>query len=121
MTCKCVRVCVPAVARGGFLIEDETRALAGCPMHRLEQLLVRWHEGRAVVAAQDLEGILEACRAGEWCLRDVSLPAAGVLGEFWRIVRQVAHGQVAARAGERLAPSACSPDDPSSDLSGRAS
>lgn len=54
----------------GFLTEKDLQCLARYA--RLEQVLIRWHEGRAVVAAQDAAGLI---RNSKWTLRDVSLPA----------------------------------------------
>lgn len=127
MTCECVRVCAAAVARGGFLVDVEVRQLAGCPSHRLEQLLVRWHEGRAVVAAQDVQPIIDATHVGGWCFRDVSVPCASArpLGTFWDALKTSEYVRRTSPRGwseiEGDAPSACDPgNDPSADLSGKA-
>ena len=60
---------------GGFLTAELVAELAGCETFRLFQLLIRWHQGRAVVAAQDVASIITATEAGGWTVRDVSIPA----------------------------------------------
>ena len=59
----------------GFLTEAGLAALAASDCHRLTPCLVRWHEGRAVVSAQDVAPIIAATEAGGWTVRDVSIPA----------------------------------------------
>jgi len=38
-------------------------------------VLIRWHEGRAIVSAQDARRFIELGKRGGWVVRDVSLPA----------------------------------------------
>jgi ribosomal protein S27AE len=57
------------------LTKADVAGLGACPVHRLAQLLIRWHEGRAVAGAQDVAGLIAATEAGGWCVRDVCWPA----------------------------------------------
>ncbi len=42
---------------------------------RLKKLLIRWDQGRALVPAQDVVGLIEATERGGWTVRDVQDPA----------------------------------------------
>lgn len=59
--------------RYGFLDSVELAMLARAD--RLRLVLIRWHEGRALVAAQDAAGLIRAAEVGGWTVRDVSFPA----------------------------------------------
>lgn len=57
----------------GFVTADELAVIANDPATRLTQMIVRWNQGRAKVAAQDVAGLIAATCAGGWDLRDVSV------------------------------------------------
>ena len=62
-----------ALDEGGFISKAGVAALADDEASRLFQLLIRWHEGRALVAAQDVAGLIHAAEVGGFNVRDVSL------------------------------------------------
>lgn len=73
--------------RGGFIPAAVLPQLAA--LDRLRQVLVRWHEGRAVVAAQDAGDLIAAAAKGGWTVRDVSLPCSDPVyyeGPTWEAV-----------------------------------
>ena len=61
-------------AQGGFLTSEDVKRMVD--ISRLRMLLVRWHEGRALVPAQDVDGLIRAAELGGWTVRDVSLPSS---------------------------------------------
>lgn len=59
----------------GFIDINDVRVLANDPRERLTQLLVRWYEGRALIAAQSVEHFINALDKQGWCLRDIGFPS----------------------------------------------
>lgn len=64
--------------RYGFIDINDVRVLAQDPRERLTQLLVRWHEGRAIIAAQSVEDFINALDKQGWCLRDIGFPSGAL-------------------------------------------
>lgn len=83
--------------RHGFLNADDVRQLK--QHDRLRQVLVRFQEGRAVVAAQDVDELIRATD-GRWHVRDVSLVATDPAFKRFRTADDVAVG----RHGQQLPP-----------------
>lgn len=54
----------------GYLTASQVAVIAGDEATRLDLLLIRWHEGRALVPAQYVAEIIRATEAGGWCVRD---------------------------------------------------
>ncbi len=57
----------------GFITDEDLAVLATSEETRLRTVLVRWHEGRFSCPAQDAKVLIDALRAQDWTLRDVSL------------------------------------------------
>ncbi len=67
----------------GFLPATAVDIVAADPQTRLFMLLIRWHEGRALVPAQDVERLIASAGNGPdgWNVRDVSIPAGATIPE----------------------------------------
>lgn len=71
-----------AAERMGFLDSEQLRAVAEDGETALEMVLVRWHEGRALVSANQAAALIAATDRGGWTLRDVCIPATRC--DVWR-------------------------------------
>ena len=60
------------VKEGGFFTKADLAELA--KLDRLRMVLVRFHQGRFLIAAQSCADAIEAIEKGGWTVRDVSLP-----------------------------------------------
>ena len=61
--------------RMGFLRPDDVQAIAADPATRLHPLIIRCHEARCYVPADQLETVLAALERGGLTVRDVSILA----------------------------------------------
>ena len=73
--------------RCGFLSAGDVAKFASDPLYRTTGLLIRWHEGRALVPAYLVDAIIRiTASGGGWTVRDVSFPAeTSVSGDATRI------------------------------------
>jgi hypothetical protein len=60
------------VKQGGFISPAELNELG--TLDRLRMVLVRFHQGRFLIASQSCADAIEAIEKGGWYCRDVSLP-----------------------------------------------
>ena len=63
----------------GFLSERAVELVAVDDQTRLFMLLIRWHEGRALVPACTVADVIAVTERGGWTVRDVSIPAGATI------------------------------------------